>query len=81
VKGDATNHNMPVYVKGPISAVSPNDLAALNAPATAVLRALSQMNSKLHLVAKGDVVCGKIHYKIVDIIPPERTGTSQSHEI
>jgi hypothetical protein len=86
VKGDATNHNMPVYVKGPISAVSLNDLAALNPPAMAVLRpeherALSQMNSKLHLVDKDDIVCGKIHYKIVDIIPPERTGTSQPHEI
>jgi hypothetical protein len=75
VDGEATNHNMLVYVKGPISAVSLNDLAAIamNAPAMAVLlpeheRALSRMNPKLHLVDKGDVVCGKTRYNIVEII-------------
>lgn len=75
VDGEATNHNMLVYVKGPISAVSLNDLAAIamNAPTMAVLlpeheHALSRMNPKLHLVDKGDVVCGKTRYNIVEII-------------
>jgi hypothetical protein len=32
-------------------------------------RALSQMRPELQLVDKGDVVSGKTHYKIVEIIP------------
>jgi hypothetical protein len=76
VGGDATNHNMLVYVKGPISAVSLDDLAALNTPAMAVLlpeheQALSRMKPALQLIDKGDVVCGKVRYNIVEIIPPE----------
>jgi hypothetical protein len=45
----------------------------MNAPTMAVLlpeheHALSRMNPKLHLVDKGDVVCGKTRYNIVEII-------------
>jgi 4-amino-4-deoxy-L-arabinose transferase-like glycosyltransferase len=72
--GDSTDHNMLVYVRGPISAVSLDDLAALNTSAIAVLRpeherALSQMRPELQLIDKGDVVSGKTHYKIVGITP------------
>jgi hypothetical protein len=73
--GDSTNHNMLVYVRGPISALSLDDLAALNNSAIAVLlpehqRALSQIRPELQLVDKGNVVSGKTNYKIVEIIPP-----------
>jgi hypothetical protein len=66
---------MLVYVRGPISAVSLDDLAALNTSAIAVLlpeheRALSQMRPELQFVDKGNIVSGKIQYKIVEIVPP-----------
>lgn len=73
--GDATDHNMLVYVRGPINAVSLGDLARVNISAIAVLRpehqrTVFQMRPERQLVEKGSVVSGKTHYNIVETIPP-----------
>lgn len=75
-RGDSTDHNMLVYVKEPVSAVGLDDLAKLNTSTIAVLRpehqrAVLQMRPELQFVEKGNVVSGKTHYDIVEIIPPE----------
>ncbi len=73
--GDSTDHNMLVYVREPVNAVALDDLAKLNTSAIAVLRpehrrAVLQMRPELQFIEKGNVVSGKTHYDIVEIIPP-----------
>jgi 4-amino-4-deoxy-L-arabinose transferase-like glycosyltransferase len=75
VVGSSTDYNMLVYVRGPIYAVSLDDLAALNTSAIAVLRpeekrALSQKRPELQLVDDADIISMRSHYKIVEMIQP-----------
>lgn len=74
IVGNSTEYNMLVYVRGPISAVTLDDLAALTTSATAVLlpeekRALAQKNPGLRLVDRGDTLTPKTPYRIVEIQP------------
>jgi hypothetical protein len=65
---------MLVYVRGPISAVTLDDLAALNTAAIAVLlpeeeRALAQKKPGLRLVDRGNLGSQRTPYRIVEIQP------------
>lgn len=71
---DTTEYNMLVYVRGPISAVTLDELAELNEPAIAVLRpdeerALAQKRPELQIVDGGDIFSLKTSYRIVEIRP------------
>ena len=75
VVGSSTEHNMLVYVRGPIRAVTLDDLAALNTSAIAVLlpeeeRVLAQKKPGLRLVGVTDIVSQKTPYRVVEIIQP-----------
>ena len=74
VVGNSTEHNMLVYVRGPISAVTLDDLAALNTSAIAVLlpeeaRDLAQKKPGLRLVNGADIISQRRPYRIVEIQP------------
>ena len=75
VVGNSTEHNMLVYVRGPIRAVTLDDLAALNTSAVAVLlpeeeRVLAQKSPGLRLVDVADIISQRTQYRIVEINQP-----------
>lgn len=74
VVGNSTEHNMLVYVKRPIRAVTLDELAALDTSAVAILlpeeeRALAQKKPRLRLVERGVTGLQKTPYKIMEIQP------------
>ncbi len=75
VVGSSTDYNMLVYVRGPIRAVTLDDLAGLNEPSIAVLlpeeeRALAQKKPTWQLVGRADIVSMRTRYRVVEIIQP-----------
>jgi 4-amino-4-deoxy-L-arabinose transferase-like glycosyltransferase len=74
VLANTTEHNMLVYVRTPIRAVTLGDLAGLKTPALAVLlpaeaAALAQQNPAMRLVDRANVVSQRRSYRIVEIEP------------
>jgi 4-amino-4-deoxy-L-arabinose transferase-like glycosyltransferase len=74
VVGNSTEHNMLVYVRGPIRAVTLDYLATLNTSAAAVLlpeeeRALAQKKPGLRLVDRGEIGSQGTPYRIIEIKP------------
>jgi 4-amino-4-deoxy-L-arabinose transferase-like glycosyltransferase len=76
VVGASTEHNMLVYVRGTIRAVTLDDLARLESAAIALLlpeeeSALAQRNPKVRLVDQANIVSQRRPYRIVEIQPPQ----------
>ena len=73
VVGNSTDYNMLAYVRGPIRAVTLDDLARLNEPSIAVLlpeEELALAQKKPGLQFEGaDIVSMRTRYRIVDFRP------------
>ncbi len=72
VIGSSTDHNILVYVRGPIRAVTLDDLAKLQTGSIAVLRpeeqqALARQAPTLRLIDRADLV--RKPYRVVEILP------------
>jgi hypothetical protein len=78
VVNESAEYNMLVYVSAPVRQVALDELARLDAVATAVLlpeelQALSRQNSMLQFVIGQELVSLKQPYRIVEIYPPGAT--------
>lgn len=74
VVGISTEHNMLSYVKGPIRAVTLDDLAQLKTLATAILQpdeelALADKNSAMQLIELARIVSQKRPYRVFELRP------------
>jgi 4-amino-4-deoxy-L-arabinose transferase-like glycosyltransferase len=74
VIGNSTEHNMLVYVRGRIRAVTLDDLARLQTHSIAVLlpeerEALARQAPTLRIIDRADLVSQRRPYKVVEILP------------